>query len=68
VLFARGKHGGNFGYASVLPEGLLPPPALVSIERQILIQVETGIYRYEDESFKDWVLTESVGDQDRTAH
>jgi hypothetical protein len=27
-------------------------------ERQILIQVETGLYRYEDESFKDWVLTE----------
>jgi hypothetical protein len=27
-------------------------------ERQILIQAETGIYRYEDETFKDWVLTE----------
>jgi hypothetical protein len=27
-------------------------------ERQILIQTDTGVYRYEDETFKDWVLTE----------
>jgi hypothetical protein len=27
-------------------------------ERQILIQTELGVYRFEDETFKDWVLTE----------
>jgi hypothetical protein len=27
-------------------------------ERQILIQSEIGVYRFEDETFKDWVLTE----------
>jgi hypothetical protein len=27
-------------------------------ERQMLIQADTGLYRYEDETFKDWVLAE----------
>ena len=28
-------------------------------ERQILIQSDIGVYRFEDETFKDWVLTEA---------
>jgi hypothetical protein len=27
-------------------------------DRQILIQSDTGVYRFEDDTFKDWVLTE----------
>jgi hypothetical protein len=27
-------------------------------DRQILIQSDTGVYRFEDETFKEWVLTE----------
>jgi hypothetical protein len=27
-------------------------------ERQILIQSDKGIYRFEDETFRDWVLGE----------
>jgi hypothetical protein len=30
-------------------------------DRQILIQTDTGVYRYEDDSFKDWVLAEPSG-------
>ena len=30
-------------------------------ERQILIQAGTGVYRYEDETFREWVLTEQQG-------
>lgn len=30
-------------------------------DRQILIQTGTGVYQYEDETFKDWVLTEQMG-------
>ena len=29
-------------------------------DRQILIQTDTGVYRYEDDSFKDWVLAEQA--------
>jgi hypothetical protein len=32
-------------------------------ERQILIQTDKGIYRYEDETFKDWVLAEQADKQ-----
>ena len=32
-------------------------------DRQILIQTDTGIYRYEDESFKDWVVAEQTDEQ-----
>ena len=27
-------------------------------ERQILIQSDIGLYRFEDETFKDWVMSE----------
>jgi hypothetical protein len=30
-------------------------------ERQMLIQTGTGVYRYEDETFKEWVLAEQFG-------
>jgi hypothetical protein len=30
-------------------------------ERQMLIQTDTGVYRYEDETFKEWVLAEQSG-------
>lgn len=29
-------------------------------ENQILIQVEPGSYRFEDEAFRDWIITEAV--------
>ena len=29
-------------------------------DRQVLIQTDTGVYRYEDETFRDWVLTEHL--------
>ena len=29
-------------------------------DRQILIQTDMGVYRYEDDSFKDWVLAEQA--------
>ncbi len=31
-------------------------------DRQILIQTGTGVYRYEDESFREWVLAEQAGE------
>jgi hypothetical protein len=31
-------------------------------ERQILIQSDIGVYRFEDETFKDWVILTSNGD------
>jgi hypothetical protein len=30
-------------------------------ERQILIQTDQGIYSFEDETFRDWVLSEHSG-------
>jgi hypothetical protein len=30
--------------------------------RQVLIQTDLGIYRFEDEAFRDWLLTEDKGD------
>jgi hypothetical protein len=30
-------------------------------ERQILIQSEKGIYRFEDEAFQEWVQSEHSG-------
>jgi hypothetical protein len=32
-------------------------------DRQILIQTDTGIYRYEDESFKEWVVAEQTDER-----
>lgn len=29
--------------------------------RQILIQTEVGVYQFEDETFKEWLLTERTG-------
>ena len=31
-------------------------------DRQILIHSDTGVYRFEDDTFKDWVLTEHPGE------
>ena len=30
-------------------------------DRQVLIQSETGVYRFEDETFGEWVRTERLG-------
>jgi hypothetical protein len=36
-------------------------------ERQILIQSDIGVYRFEDDTFKDWVTQTMAADGERTA-
>jgi hypothetical protein len=36
-------------------------------ERQILMQSDIGVYRFEDDTFKDWVTQTMAADGERTA-